>query len=393
MKYDVLIIGGGIVGLVAAHALARSTRLSIGVVEAQPEAAIWDEKNYHHRVSAISLASQRIFAKLNLWPLLRCLRVSPFTEMQVWDAMGGGEIRFSAQEMAEPALGFIIENNAMLTVLREQLKNYPQVTLHSNVELKTLMTGAEEQTCLTNGAESFVAKLIIGADGAHSWLRKQMDFQISSTDYKQQAIVATVKTTLPHEGIARQVFLPTGPLAFLPLAEPHLTSIVWSVPTDAATHLLNIKIEAFNHELGTAFSHRLGDVSAVSPRYAFPLVSKHSEAYVAAGLALIGDAAHVVHPLAGQGVNLGIQDAMSLSFIVARAVNQRRQYWSLASLRHYERERRSENMLMLKGIDGLHSLFTSPAKPIQFIRSLGLDGLNALPIKNIFTQYASKKAF
>lgn len=390
MKYDIIIIGGGMVGLVLAHALARQTRLSIAILESQGEELQWEESRYHHRVSALSLASQQLLSRLQIWDAMKAMRVSPFKKIFVWDGLGGGQVQFNSEDIAEPTLGYIVENTVTQTALREQLKNYPQVDWHANCKLQSLITQHNHVQCMTSQGDVYEAALIVGADGAQSWVREQMHMPIDKINYEQQAIVAMVETELTHHQIASQVFQPTGPLAFLPLAKENLSSIVWSLPNDIAQEMLALDDAAFNEALSQAFQGHLGKVTVCSQRYRFPLASSHVKHYVQDRVALIGDAAHTIHPLAGQGVNMGMQDAHCLAQVIADAIHAKRDFAMQYTLRKYERQRKAENDMMLNSVHGLKALFANDKKAIQVLRSVGLDCVDKVQLlKRFFVQYAA----
>lgn len=386
--YDIIIVGGGIVGATLACALAKQTSLSIAIFEAKSTIHAWTPTHYHHRVSAIALSSQRIFAALQVWQTMQTMRVSPFTKMVVWDDKGKGEIHFDSADIAESVLGYIIENNVMQNALHEKIKQYPQIDYISPVQLKALHVYEDKVTLIADD-EEITAKLVIGADGAHSWVRRQAEIVIDQHHYNQAAIVATVHTALSHEQTARQVFLETGPLAFLPLADLHTSSIVWSLPIELAQELFQLEADAFKTKLAEAFSHTLGEIVTVEERHVFPLQKQQVQHYVKSRIALVGDAAHTIHPLAGQGVNMGLLDAMSLVEVMVEALREQRDFASLATLRHYERWRKADNLAMMAGVDMIKNLFASKHKVIQTLRSQGLNASNQMRwLKNIFMRHA-----
>ncbi|MFZ2315287.1 MAG: UbiH/UbiF/VisC/COQ6 family ubiquinone biosynthesis hydroxylase [Gammaproteobacteria bacterium] len=387
--HDVMIVGGGMVGLTLALALAEQTSLSIAVLEARSDAIDWSPDRYQPRVSAIALSSVRIFKALKVWDTLVTKRVSPFTQISVWDAKWQGEIEFQAQDIAEASLGFIIENNLIQQVLLEKVKQSPKIKLISPVDLVSLnetLTGVE---LAASDGQTFKSKLVVGADGAHSWLRQQTGIDINQHDYLQKALVATVHTMLPHQQIARQVFLETGPLAFLPLASPQMSSIVWSLPTTDADYLKALNVDFFKQKLMQAFGGRLGEIVNVEQRFAFPLKHQQATQYVKSRVALIGDAAHTIHPLAGQGVNMGLLDACSLADVICDAQKARRDFSSIHQLRRFERWRKADNMPMLKGVDVIKQFFASDKNAIELLRYVGLETTNQLgALKNMFIRHA-----
>lgn len=387
-SYDIIIVGGGMVGLALACALAQRTSLSIAILEAQNEAPSWMEEQHHHRVSAIALSSQRIFKSLKVWDEIANKRVSPFTKIAVWEAASTSEIEFDSADIAEPVLGYIIENILIQTTLEEKVRTYPQVTFHSATSLLSLSETSHAMELETNKGR-LTAKLVVAADGAQSQVRQQASIALHRHDYEQVAIVATVQTELAHEKVARQVFLPTGPLAFLPLAQSHRSSIVWSLPRAEATRLKAVAEETFKQELAHAFSFKLQEIKTIDKRYTFPLYKQEAEQYVKSRLALVGDAAHTVHPLAGQGVNMGLLDAASLVDVIVDAIHQRRDYASFSHLQRYERWRKADNLALLQGIDIIKNLFANEKKNIASLRSWGMDLVNRTKlVKNKFIQYA-----
>lgn len=385
---DIIIVGGGMVGLTLACLLAQQTSLSITVLESQAETVGWDEDNYHHRVSAIAVSSSQLFQSINIWQALSAKRVSPFTEIAVWDANDKGYLSFHSREVASPYLGHIIENNLIQAVMMDKIATFPHVQYHKNVTL-TNYHEADGQVYLTSDNAIYAAKLAIAADGGNSWLRKMAGIAIDRHDYHQRGIVATVETSLPHQTVARQIFLNSGPLAFLPLASPTTSSIVWSLPNEEATRMLQLDDAAFKCALAAAFKHKLGDIVSVSKRYAFPLAKQQASYYVKSRVVLVGDAAHTVHPLAGQGVNIGLLDAASLAEIIIENVKQRRDIANPLSLRRYERWRKAENLTLLTGVDIIKRVFATDHHGLQSVRTIGLNFIQRNRwLKNIFTKHA-----
>lgn len=392
MHYDIIIIGSGIVGLTAALALADSTPLRIAILEAKETPSTWQKEKYDHRVSAISLAAKNIFHNLHVWKSIHAKRVSPYTKMMVWDAGSDGAIQFDCREVGEAELGYIIEDNVMRACLLEKIRAHAQIELIFPVELISLQQQKDHVELHTSDGKIFQTKLLIGADGANSWVRTQAGIELKTWNYDHTAIVASVQTENSHQQTAWQRFLLTGPLAFLPLQDEHMCSIVWSVPPDEAEKLLSLDDAEFQNQLTEKFANKLGKIISVSARYSFPLHMRHAKHYVQPRLALIGDAAHTIHPLAGQGVNLGLLDAVCLVEVIADAVTKSRDFSSLATLRRYERWRKSDNLAMLSVVEILKNLFASEKKPLQTLRGLGLNVTNHIPfLKSFFANYALGK--
>ena len=384
---DVIIVGSGMVGLVLAKALADKS-FNIAIVEASEREPSWDSQIFDLRVSAITRASQRILESLDVWPAMKTMRISPFRDMHVWDATGDGVIHFDSAEIGENCLGHIIENSVTQTALHQACKNRDNITWFQPAIPKQI-TQEGNKTCLhlENGSQ-IEAELIVGADGGNSWVRKSAGIEVDSTDYKQTAVVATVKTQLPHKETAWQRFLPSGPLAFLPLTDDY-SSIVWSTTPDQAEQLISMDDGLFCKELASSFDNKLGDVIETSARATFPLRSQHAKQYVQNRLALVGDAAHTIHPLAGQGVNLGFADAASLAETLIDARQKKKDIGSFEVLRRYERWRKGENLTMLTAMTGFKTLFGNENPLIKSIRNLGLNLTDSVtPVKNKIIRHA-----
>ncbi len=382
--YDVIIAGAGMVGAALACALANSP-LRIALLERRPPSPPGDHIGL--RVSAIAPASQRILQRLGAWPEGHP-RLSPYREMRVRDASGGAGIHFDSAELGTPQLGWIVENQLLQFNLWRRAAAHANIDLLCPAQLTDLQVDNSPAQLRLDDGVRLTAALLIGADGARSRVRELAGIELYQRDYRQSAVVATVATAKPHRETAWQCFLPTGPLAFLPLADGRC-SIVWSTRTKLAEALLALDEAAFNARLGAAFVHDLGAVHVDSQRVAFPLHLQHARRYVQPGLALIGDAAHVVHPLAGQGVNLGLLDAASLAQVLLDANAHCRPPGALATLRRYERWRRSENEVMLAVMDGIERLFDNALPPLVWLRRNGLALSDRLrPLKQLLADRA-----
>ncbi|MER2603827.1 MAG: UbiH/UbiF/VisC/COQ6 family ubiquinone biosynthesis hydroxylase [Candidatus Competibacter phosphatis] len=386
--YDLIIAGGGMVGSTLACALSDAD-FKIALLESAPLERIRPGEETDLRVSAINRASQRIFAAVGAWSDMTAWRVSPFRDMRVWDAGGFGQIHFDSATLGEPLLGWIIENRVIQYALLERVRQLPAVDLLCPAALETAWPedAGGWRVRLTDGRE-FTTRLLVGADGAQSKVRELAEIDTRGWSYHQKALVANVRTAEPHQETAWQRFLPTGPLAFLPLHDGRC-SIVWSTTPEQADQLLALDEYNFAQALTEAFERRLGEIVQVGPRGAFPLRSQHARAYVKPGLALIGDAAHVVHPLAGQGVNLGLLDAATLAEVLLDGLAAGHEVGALRVLRRYERWRKSDNLPMLGIMDGFKRLFGNSLPPVRLLRNLGLNLTDAAgPLKNAMARRA-----
>ena len=338
--------------------------------------------------SAISRASQQVFTNLGVWAGMQRRRVSPFEHMHVWDATGSGEIHFDAAELGVDALGHIVENTVTQAALLERLRQLENVTWLCPVDVETIDYQEQNSQLQLADGSLLQARLLVGADGASSRVREAAGIDLDQVPYGQKGVVCVVRCSKHHGNTAWQRFLPSGPLAFLPLGDGSC-SIVWSATDAQADRLVSLDEQTFSRELEQAFEYTLGQVESVGPRAAFPLVRRHAGAYVKPGLALIGDAAHTIHPLAGQGANLGILDAASLAQVVLQADQHRRDPASYATLRKFERWRRGENTLMMYSMSGFKNLFSNDQSALSLVRNLGLNLVNGLgPVKHRFMRHA-----
>lgn len=386
--YDIIIVGAGMVGATLACGLAEEAeQLSIAVIDAN-EPQGWDKDSYDMRVSAITRASQTLFKNIGVWEKIVEQRVSPYQDMFVWDEGGKGELHFDSADMGEADLGHIIENRVIVKALLERIGELPQIELLCPAKLEKIEFNKDKTNLTLDDKTELSASLIVAADGTRSWVRQQADIAVKGWDFDQAALVTTVKTEKYHQDTAWQRFLKTGPLAFLPLTEGY-SSIVWSTSPDEAKRLTEISEEEFAIELEQAFESKLGKIESVAARAVFPLRLFETLHYVKPRLALVGDAAHTIHPLAGQGVNLGLADVASLINVVVEALNDKKDIGDFKILRRYERWRRADNRSMLVAMDGLKRLFGSELSAVKDLRGAGLNIINNItPLKNLIMRQA-----
>jgi 2-octaprenylphenol hydroxylase len=391
---DVLIVGGGPVGGAMAALLAQAVRgdrkpMKIAVLEPRRASAMVAGAPVDLRVSAYSRASERILRSAGAWDAIAAVRISPYERMRVWHesvAPAAPEaLVFDAAEVGEPNLGHIIETRLVQNALLEAAESAGVRILQA--ELRSLhIEEAHVQVETTGGA--LRAKLVVGADGAQSAVRAAVGITADTSGYQQTAIVANVATSKLHENTAWQRFLRTGTLAFLPLNDG-TSSIVWSADDELAKSLLAASPEAFARELDHASDSALGQTRLVSERVSFPLRRLAAHQYVAHRCALVGDAAHVVHPLAGQGVNLGLLDAAALTELLADARREGEDPGALRVLRRYERWRKSQTQLMSTAIDAFDRMLAHGTGPLARIAQRGLGWVNrSQELKRVFIRRA-----
>jgi 2-polyprenylphenol 6-hydroxylase len=382
--FHILVIGGGMVGACAA-ALAASNRdleaLRVAVLERTPPAPIPPGADVDLRVSAVSRASERILSAIGAWELIGAEHVSAYSEMKVWDASvkphGPGAVHFSASASSEPNLGYIVENRRIQSALYD-CEPFRQRVATLSGELAALEFDQGEAGAVLTDGRRISASLIIGSDGADSPSRKMAGVEAGGWAYPQDAFVTHVRTERSHERTAWQRFLAAGPIAFLPLVDGR-SSIVWTTKPEHAAQLVQGAAERVALEIEAAIDGVLGKVEIAGPRAAFPLRLAHARSYCRERFALIGDAAHAVHPLAGQGVNLGFLDCAALIEVLGDAVAASGRDESMAelrTLRRYERWRKSENAIALGLIDGLNRLFGASSELVGWARRLGLSTVN-----------------
>lgn len=387
--FDVIVVGAGVVGAAAALALSRDG-FDVALIEAREPVPWSAEDDVDLRVVALAPDASALFEDLGVWKTIVAARVSPYRKMQVWDALAPGELCFDAAERGEAALGWIIESRLLQHALWQALGNAPQAPrVLCPAEVQDVENLAEGVSVTLTDGSRLRARMLVAADGAASPLRTRWGIGVSERDYAQRAVVAHVATERSHESTAWQRFQPGGPLALLPLSDGRC-SIVWSLPEAEAARVLELDDAAFCAELGCATDFRLGKILAGTRRLAFPLRLRLAERYVHGRCVLIGDAAHAVHPLAGQGMNLGLRDVGNLRDQLRHARERGGDIGAAHVLRRYERERRSENTIAARSFDLIDRAFTPSLMPLAFVRGAGLALANRIgPLRRLLGDAAA----
>jgi len=384
--HQVAIVGGGMVGATLACLLADKG-VSVALIDAAEPSQQWADDDYDLRVSALTLSSVRLFKSLGVWADIQQLGQQPMQKMFVWDHFGSGELLIDSADAGEMDMGSVVENRITVRALWNKLRSLDNCELFTSTQLLNFSSdeaGVDIQLC----SRQIRVELLVGADGTHSKIRALSHIEDYGWDYQQQAVVATVRPAMSHQQTAWQRFLAEGPLALLPLRDG-LISIVWSTTPAISEELLALSDEAFCRELSVASELKLGDFELLGARAAFPLKMQFSTEYSQQRMVLIGDAIHSIHPLAGQGANLGLKDAQSLAEVVLQAQQKGRDIASQQVLKRYERQRKADNLVMMGVMDALKRLFTADATAVQLIRSSGMSLLNKLPLlKKQICRYA-----
>lgn len=393
---DVVIIGGGLVGGLTALLLAQGG-VQATVLDAAP---ILDEEKTlavaNPRVLALSQATIHLLKTVNVWSKLA--RHMPYSGMQVWNKNGYGEINFGASNERTPAieqaLGSMVEPSILNLAIQQQMLQQVQ-DYRTQVKVTRLERGVGVWHIYLADGTQLQTKLVIGADGANSFVREQAFIDFDVLDYRQAGLTCAIRTAQPHQHVAGQIFLETGPLAYLPMAslhaeqEGHWQSIVWTLPDDYAEEYAKLNDDDFTQLLTRESHHMLGEVLEATPRAIFPLKARAAQRYVQDGLALIGDAAHVIHPLAGQGVNIGCLDAAVLCDVLLH--DFKRGVWAHEqTLKRYEHRRKGQNDAMMHSMSAIGWMETTTLFPVMWARNFGLKQVEQLPaLKDAFMSQAS----
>lgn len=379
---DVIVVGGGVVGLSAAIAMRQR---GFSVILLDSGALTVDAASSMSRVYAINQASQALFKELGVWDLMDKTYFSPYSHMHVWDAMNGAHIDFDSRMVGTDRLGFMLAESVIKNALLQRA-----ATLDITLIPASKVCGVEptaDHISVMDGVNCWTAELLIVADGACSATRDLLNVPITTWSYHQQAIVATVRSEKSHQRTAYQVFHPSGPLALLPLADVHESSIVWSTLPARVERLMSLSDDAFGAELTEAFAEKLGKTSVISKRYQFPLQMRHVKRYSGCRWLLMGDAAHTIHPLAGLGLNVGLAD---LATWLSNLNRDKHSAWSVRNLSRYQRQRKHALWQTIALMEGLHVLFTNPLFPVTALRGFGLNICNRLlPLKRLLIEHAA----
>ena len=397
--FDVIIVGAGMVGLTVAN-LFKDTRLRVALIDksessVNTSATGLDEPKFDSRVSALSSSSREILTRLGAWTLIEQQRYCDLREMYVWDADGTGSITFSADDLAAPRLGTIVENSLVIEALTHCLESTCNVELIRPCSVDALEE--IDDWVLLNTADQGVlrARLVIAADGVNSKIRELKSFEVREWEYNHNAIVSTVKTAKPHQKIALQRFMPTGPLALLPLSSSvndncqMYSSIVWSAEPAYAESLMDMTDKDFCLQLSKCSESRFGEVIDCGACQIFPLKQRHSVNYSKDRIVLVGDAAHSIHPLAGQGANLGFLDAEALTNEIKKGLNVGREVFDPVTMDRYQRARKGHNLGLMVLMEGFKRVFAEDILSVRWLRNFGMSRIDELkPIKNYLARRA-----
>jgi 2-octaprenyl-3-methyl-6-methoxy-1,4-benzoquinol hydroxylase len=383
--YDVVIVGGGMVGAALGCGLGGSP-LKVAVLEDVPPPPFSAEQLHDLRVSAISIASASILKTVGAWQGVAARRFCPFRRMKVWEDRG--DVEFRSEEINEPLLGYIVENRIIQLALLDRLKAFTNVDFLCPVQTQSIDYSPGHSKVVLADGRVLTCCLLVAADGGFSRVRQAAGMGVHTWDYEQHALVLTVETAYAQQDITWQRFTPTGPLAFLPLDGPN-ASLVWYHKPEEVKRLKALPDEDLLSELKAGFPALLGEIVRIAARGSFPLRRQHAQRYVKEGVALIGDAAHMIHPLAGQGVNIGLLDAAALAQVLVAAKKASKDVGSNAVLQEYEKMRRQNNLLMMTTMDLFYRVFGNAHLPVKLLRNIGLGLAERLaPAKKIAMKYA-----
>ncbi len=356
------------VGAAAALGLARAG-LSVALLEHDAPEAFDAQSPPDLRISAIGCMSVGLLKQLDVWPAVQQMRLAPYRRLETWE-WESSRVAFDAASLGLPELGFMVENRILQLALWQQVEQCENLTLYCPARLQSMQRAQDHWQVALSSSETIQARLVVGADGAHSQVRRLAGIGTSGWQYRQACMLITVETNQPQQDVTWQQFFPSGPRAFLPLYDRWAT-LVWYDSPQRIRQLQALPMAQLEQEIAAAFPSRLGAVK-VHAAGSFPLVRRHAQRYVKPGLALLGDAAHTINPLAGQGVNLGYRDVDALLNVVADARAQGEDWAGEGVLMRYQRRRRTDNLLMQSGMDLFYSAFSNNLAPLGVARNLAL---------------------
>lgn len=382
---DVLIAGGGMVGMSLAIALARA-HVRVGLVDKQPLATHLLPE-FDGRVSAIAISSKHMLSAIGVWEHMQAY-AEPIKDIRVADDHSSSFVHYDHEEVGHDPFGYIVENRITRQAMQKTAATILRLTFFTPSEITSLQRDEDSVTATLSTGEKIRAALLIAAEGKHSPLREKTGIKVIRHDYQQTAIVCTIKHSKPHHGLALERFFPSGPFAVLPMQD-NRSSLVWVERNPRAEAFLSLPEKECAEEIHARVGSYLGEIELAGPRFSYPLDYSLATRYTDTRFALAGDAAHSIHPIAGQGVNLGFRDAAVLAQLIREQKELGMDVGSALMLSHYERWRRFDNLTMLTVTDGLARLFSNNNGPLKIARRLGLKGVSALPpLKKLFMLHA-----
>ena len=388
-QFDIVIVGGGLVGLATACALSKYD-LKIAIIDAKVHHnESFPQNEIGVRASAINGASQRYFSQIGIWDdLLNSHRVQEFTEIGVWEKNGLAQLSAHAKDYSYPNLGYIIENNLISHYLYLFVRENHNITIFNLAAIDNCYN--DDYAFLTLADNTILqAKLIIGADGAHSWLRKHEKISVFERNYLHHAVITTVETQYPHQSCAKQIFYPNGIVAFLPLWQANKSCLVWSTKPNQATTLTSLTESEFCQELFKLTGDKVGKCQLINQRMVFPLKARFAKQFVKHRTVLIGDAAHTIHPLAGQGVNLGFQDSALLVSTIKQLHDKHKDIGLADNLKSFQFTRRKDTLVMLTAMRTIQDMFNGDNVLKKMLRTAGMNAINnCSPLKKQLIKYA-----
>jgi 2-octaprenyl-6-methoxyphenol hydroxylase len=386
MHTQTIIIGGGLVGLTAALALGNAGINTLVIESRDP--ALMRQKGSDGRVSAIAQGSKNFMEQLGIWEDL-LPHAGAINDIRVLDHHSSLFVHFDHAQVSDEPMGYMLENFVMLDALFRKVEAHPNITLLTNTSYKAINYEPSHVAVTLDNHSIVTAELLLACDGRFSKIREQAHIPARTVDYHQTAIVCNVRHEKDHQGLAVEHFMPSGPFAILPMHGGYHSSLVWTVTTEEAPDFIALSKDDFTAELTRRFGNFLGRLTLASPVFHYPLKLVHAAHYHAPRLALLGDSAHGIHPIAGQGYNLGVRDVETLAPLLAETASLGLDLGSVTTLKRYEKLRRYDAATMILMTDGLNKLFSNTIVPLRVARRLGLGAVNQLPaLKRFFMKRA-----